>query len=344
MSVEPPRHPGSPIISSTQPPIAGHQMPGGLLQQAPKQSPLANQSWKSNEARRPKTYNCTACNKWFTSSGHLKRHYNTTLHKNAVKQSNQPDPANMPISAHHHPGRDNHSGGRGGGQRSITRTIIFRESPKLDGRSLGRGGEGPAAHAHHHQSLQQQQHQQQHQQQFQQQQQQQQQRLFGPGGPGAAATSPFGSALGLHNGAAAQFAGPITNGGPPSATNGFAVPAIGPPAAATAAAAPSPANGFAVGPASGPPSHEFAHVAHAPAAGAPPEFPFANGLVPPAPHEFAVTHNAGLGPPSNGFAHADGGYYDASSAVPKRLAPPRYNYYQHPGPAGVYHHPANYYW
>lgn len=63
-------------------------------------------SWKSNEARRPKTYNCSACNKWFTSSGHLKRHYNTTLHKNAVKQSGGPDPATMPISAHHHPNRD----------------------------------------------------------------------------------------------------------------------------------------------------------------------------------------------------------------------------------------------
>ncbi|XP_032527739.1 uncharacterized protein LOC116778007 [Danaus plexippus] len=63
-------------------------------------------NWKSNEARRPKTYNCTACNKWFTSSGHLKRHYNTTLHKNAVRSSGQPDPATMPISSHHHPSRD----------------------------------------------------------------------------------------------------------------------------------------------------------------------------------------------------------------------------------------------
>lgn len=71
-------------------------------------------SWKSNEARRPKTYNCTACNKWFTSSGHLKRHYNTTLHKNAVKSSGQPDPATMPISIHHHPTRDqNHKHHRG---------------------------------------------------------------------------------------------------------------------------------------------------------------------------------------------------------------------------------------
>lgn len=63
-------------------------------------------NWKSNEARRPKTYNCTACNKWFTSSGHLKRHYNTTLHKNAVRSSGQPDPASMPISSHHHPARE----------------------------------------------------------------------------------------------------------------------------------------------------------------------------------------------------------------------------------------------
>ncbi|XP_033210953.1 C2H2 finger domain transcription factor crzA-like [Belonocnema kinseyi] len=103
MPLEPSRHGGSPIITSTQS-LATHQLAPALLQQSTK--PLANQSWKSNEARRPKTYNCTACNKWFTSSGHLKRHYNTTLHKNAVKVSNQPDPANMPISVHHHPGRD----------------------------------------------------------------------------------------------------------------------------------------------------------------------------------------------------------------------------------------------
>ncbi|KAH0549952.1 putative uncharacterized protein DDB_G0291608 isoform X1 [Cotesia glomerata] len=123
MPVEPSRHAGSPIITSTQP-MPGHPLPGSLLQQ-PQKPLAANQSWKSNEARRPKTYNCTACNKWFTSSGHLKRHYNTTLHKNAVKQSNQPDPANMPISVHHHPGRDSNgnptnrgSGGGGGSSRS----------------------------------------------------------------------------------------------------------------------------------------------------------------------------------------------------------------------------------
>ncbi|OXU17353.1 hypothetical protein TSAR_002310 [Trichomalopsis sarcophagae] len=107
--------------------MPGHPMPTGLMQQNPKPPPLGNQSWKSNEARRPKTYNCTACNKWFTSSGHLKRHYNTTLHKNAVKQSNQPDPANMPISAHHHPGRDNNSRGAG--------AAASRHSPELSSSS-----------------------------------------------------------------------------------------------------------------------------------------------------------------------------------------------------------------
>ncbi|XP_058801063.1 myb-like protein Q [Phymastichus coffea] len=132
--VEPPRHPGSPIISSSQP-MPNHQMhqsSGGLMpNQNPKPPAMGNQSWKSNEARRPKTYNCTACNKWFTSSGHLKRHYNTTLHKNAVKQSNQPDPANMPISAHHHPGRDTTASGRTGGSGGSTN----RTSPELSSSS-----------------------------------------------------------------------------------------------------------------------------------------------------------------------------------------------------------------
>lgn len=85
--------------------ITSTQVPQGPPQNAPPPS-AKSANWKSNEARRPKTYNCTACNKWFTSSGHLKRHYNTTLHKNAVKSSGQPDPATLPISAHHHPARD----------------------------------------------------------------------------------------------------------------------------------------------------------------------------------------------------------------------------------------------
>ena len=39
-----------------------------------------------SDSKRPKSYQCEACDKWFTSSGHLKRHFNTTLHKNAMKQ------------------------------------------------------------------------------------------------------------------------------------------------------------------------------------------------------------------------------------------------------------------
>jgi hypothetical protein len=40
----------------------------------------------ADDLKRPKSYQCDACDKWFTSSGHLKRHFNTTLHKNAMRQ------------------------------------------------------------------------------------------------------------------------------------------------------------------------------------------------------------------------------------------------------------------
>ena len=40
----------------------------------------------AEDLKRPKSYQCDACEKWFTSSGHLKRHFNTTLHKNAMRQ------------------------------------------------------------------------------------------------------------------------------------------------------------------------------------------------------------------------------------------------------------------
>ena len=42
-------------------------------------------SGPGDDAKRIKTYQCEACDKWFTSSGHLKRHFNTTLHKNATR-------------------------------------------------------------------------------------------------------------------------------------------------------------------------------------------------------------------------------------------------------------------
>lgn len=90
-------------------------------------------NWKSNEARRPKTYNCTACNKWFTSSGHLKRHYNTTLHKNAVRSSGQPDPATMPISSHHHPSRETL---QARGQQQAADSNTQSPVPSEDGRSI----------------------------------------------------------------------------------------------------------------------------------------------------------------------------------------------------------------
>lgn len=100
-----------PQMPQHQPPISNS--PSVISSNQVSTTPVVTQAvsgkgsnWKSNEARRPKTYNCSACNKWFTSSGHLKRHYNTTLHKNAVKTSGHPDPATLPISVHHHPTRD----------------------------------------------------------------------------------------------------------------------------------------------------------------------------------------------------------------------------------------------
>ena len=39
-----------------------------------------------SNVKRAKNFKCVICRKWFTSQGHLKRHYNTTLHKNMEKQ------------------------------------------------------------------------------------------------------------------------------------------------------------------------------------------------------------------------------------------------------------------
>lgn len=59
----------------------------------PPLSPGLGSSWALgrgqaalSDAKRAKTYQCEPCDKWFTSSGHLKRHFNTTLHRNAMKQ------------------------------------------------------------------------------------------------------------------------------------------------------------------------------------------------------------------------------------------------------------------
>lgn len=53
-------------------------------------------SERTSEGGRPKTYSCEPCGKWFTSNGHLKRHYNTTLHKNATKSLNKPEEPSEP--------------------------------------------------------------------------------------------------------------------------------------------------------------------------------------------------------------------------------------------------------
>lgn len=124
-----PPQPNPPVISSSATPSG--PVPKGA-------------TWKSNEARRPKTYNCSACNKWFTSSGHLKRHYNTTLHKNAVKSSGQPDPATLPISAHHHPGREERDGGRT--RPDSSNTNHSPDSIEQDARLSADAGDYPLAY------------------------------------------------------------------------------------------------------------------------------------------------------------------------------------------------------
>lgn len=58
-----------------------------------------------SNVKRAKSFKCEDCNKWFTSHGHLKRHYNTTLHKNMTKlntssgntQATAPDITRPPI-------------------------------------------------------------------------------------------------------------------------------------------------------------------------------------------------------------------------------------------------------
>ena len=42
-------------------------------------------SENQDTTKRGKIHQCAHCDKWFTSSGHLKRHFNTTLHKNAMR-------------------------------------------------------------------------------------------------------------------------------------------------------------------------------------------------------------------------------------------------------------------
>jgi hypothetical protein len=69
------------------PGIGGPWIGGGTTAALPLKAPsLIGSSGAGDVSKRPKSYQCEACDKWFTSSGHLKRHFNTTLHKNAMKQ------------------------------------------------------------------------------------------------------------------------------------------------------------------------------------------------------------------------------------------------------------------
>ncbi|XP_047117273.1 uncharacterized protein LOC124798078 [Schistocerca piceifrons] len=46
--------------------------------------------WDARPHRLPKTYHCPLCVRWFTSVPHLRRHYNTALHKRLAVEKGQP--------------------------------------------------------------------------------------------------------------------------------------------------------------------------------------------------------------------------------------------------------------
>ncbi|CAL4173729.1 unnamed protein product [Meganyctiphanes norvegica] len=89
-------HPAGPGVSyspqgfsPTQPPMNGPRInsPFGVSAASPSRDSNSSSELTSN-VKRPKSFKCEDCNKWFTSHGHLKRHYNTTLHKNMMKLNN----------------------------------------------------------------------------------------------------------------------------------------------------------------------------------------------------------------------------------------------------------------
>ena len=93
----------SPGFPNSNPPTTGNNMPPGSGEimdqwfQGKRGAPGSVGSVGSGDGsvtgmdvKRLKTYQCEACDKWFTSSGHLKRHFNTTLHKNASRQKGSP--------------------------------------------------------------------------------------------------------------------------------------------------------------------------------------------------------------------------------------------------------------
>ncbi|CAL4166884.1 unnamed protein product, partial [Meganyctiphanes norvegica] len=75
-------------MGPTPPPLTSPGM-GNMYGHAapPPSSPhdsVSSSDYAAN-LKRSKSFKCEDCNKWFTSNGHLKRHFNTTLHKNMSK-------------------------------------------------------------------------------------------------------------------------------------------------------------------------------------------------------------------------------------------------------------------
>jgi len=86
-----------PTSGGTMPPVGGTGEPMDQWFQGKRGAPgsvgsvgSGDGSVSGMDVKRLKTYQCEACDKWFTSSGHLKRHFNTTLHKNASRQKGSP--------------------------------------------------------------------------------------------------------------------------------------------------------------------------------------------------------------------------------------------------------------
>ena len=109
-------------------------------------SPLGSGSKRGDDLKRLKTYQCEACDKWFTSSGHLKRHYNTTLHKNATRQKTSPLSTHSEGSPLSGSSSRPHSGLMPYGDDSMSFKSNQPSSP-TSFESTGRGGSLPI---HHH--------------------------------------------------------------------------------------------------------------------------------------------------------------------------------------------------
>ena len=79
-------------LSGYPPSVPGNSEDAWMMGGSGVGSPTMSNSGskRGDDLKKLKTYQCEACDKWFTSSGHLKRHYNTTLHKNATRTKTSP--------------------------------------------------------------------------------------------------------------------------------------------------------------------------------------------------------------------------------------------------------------